>query len=110
MNYAYPKETTGTVSVAADVFAPNEASGCECQQLCIKITDRGVAFDPTDVAEADTTLAAEDRPIGGLGILLMRELMDSINYERNAGQNVLTLKKKLNNNPIKNKHNEDNNP
>lgn len=110
MSYAYPKETTGSVTVAADVFAPNEASGCECQQLCIKITDRGVAFDPTDVAEADTTLAAEDRPIGGLGILLMRELMDSINYERNAGQNVLTLKKKLNNNPIKNKLNEDNNP
>ena len=44
---------------------------------------------------ADTTLSAEDRQIGGLGILLVRELMDTINYERENGQNVLTLIKKL---------------
>jgi sigma-B regulation protein RsbU (phosphoserine phosphatase) len=54
-----------------------------------------VAFDPTEKEKADTTLSAEDRPIGGMGILLVRELMDSINYERTDGKNVLTLKKKI---------------
>ena len=54
-----------------------------------------MAFDPTSVANADTSLAAEDRPIGGLGILLTRGLVDSVNYERIRGRNVLTLRKKL---------------
>ena len=59
------------------------------------ISDSGVPFDPTAKEKADTTLAAEDRQIGGLGILLYRELMDSINYERTNGKNILTLTKKL---------------
>ena len=59
------------------------------------ISDSGIAFDPTKASDADTTLSAEDRQIGGLGILLVRELMDSINYEREDGMNVLTLKKKI---------------
>ena len=57
--------------------------------------DSGVPFDPTAKEKADTTLPAEERQIGGLGILLVRELMDSINYERNQGKNVLTLVKKI---------------
>ena len=67
------------------------------KSLKLTITDSGVAFDPTEAARADTTLSAEDRPIGGLGILLVRELMDSINYERVNGKNILTMKKKLKN-------------
>jgi sigma-B regulation protein RsbU (phosphoserine phosphatase) len=63
--------------------------------LHFQIIDEGVAFDPTSKQKADTTLSAEDRQIGGLGILLLRELMDSINYERTDGKNVLTLIKKL---------------
>ena len=46
-------------------------------------------------ADPDITLSAADRQIGGLGIHLVRELMDSINYEREAGKNILTLIKKL---------------
>jgi sigma-B regulation protein RsbU (phosphoserine phosphatase) len=59
------------------------------------IIDSGVAFDPTVKEKADTSLSAEDRQIGGLGILLVRELMDAINYERNNGKNVLTLIKNI---------------
>ena len=59
------------------------------------LIDSGVAFDPTAKEKADTSLSAEDRQIGGLGILLVRELMDSINYERIDGQNILTLIKKV---------------
>jgi sigma-B regulation protein RsbU (phosphoserine phosphatase) len=63
--------------------------------LKVQIIDSGVAFDPTTVAKADTTLSAKERRLGGLGVLLVRELMDSINYERIDNQNVLTLSKKI---------------
>ena len=64
---------------------------CDGRTLRFQIIDSGVAFDPTLKEKADTTLTAEDRQIGGLGILLVRELMDSVNYERTDGKNVLTL-------------------
>ena len=64
-------------------------------QLKIIITDSGKPFDPTTKEKIDTTLPAEERMIGGLGIHLVREIMDSINYERTNGKNVLTLRKKL---------------
>ena len=84
MQYAYPKGKTGEVSIRAT------SNG---QKLKFIITDSGISFNPTEVSAADTTLSAEERPIGGLGILLVRELMDSINYERIDGKNVLTLSK-----------------
>ncbi|MBQ8153057.1 MAG: ATP-binding protein [Prevotella sp.] len=59
------------------------------------ITDTGIPFDPTQKEDADTTLSAEERPIGGLGIFLVRQIMDSVIYERTDGKNVLTLIKKL---------------
>lgn len=59
------------------------------------ITDAGIPFDPTQKEDADTTLSAEERPIGGLGIFLVRQIMDTIAYERKDGHNILTLIKKL---------------
>jgi sigma-B regulation protein RsbU (phosphoserine phosphatase) len=64
--------------------------------LKVMIIDSGLPFDPTTIAKADTTLSAKERRLGGLGLLLVRELMDSINYERIDNQNVLTLSKKFN--------------
>lgn len=84
MNYAYPPSTEGTVKIEA------QSNG---RSLKIVITDSGAAFDPTEASHTDTTLPAEERPIGGMGILLVREMMDSINYEREEGQNKLTLTK-----------------
>ncbi len=86
MDYAYPPETRGEVSIEASV---NDV------RLKFTITDSGMPFDPTLKADADTTLSAEERPIGGLGIFLVRQIMDSINYERIDNLNVLTLRKKL---------------
>jgi len=65
-------------------------------KLKFVIIDSGIAFDPTEAAQADTSLSVEDRPIGGLGLLLVRELMDTINYERIDGRNTLTLIKRYN--------------
>jgi anti-sigma regulatory factor (Ser/Thr protein kinase) len=45
--------------------------------------------------EADITLSAEERPIGGLGIFLIRQIMNEVRYDRIDGKNVLTMEKKL---------------
>ena len=58
-------------------------------------SDSGIPFDPTQRPEADITLPAEDRAIGGLGIHLVRQIMDDIHYERKDNRNILTLAKKL---------------
>ncbi|MBO4819904.1 MAG: SpoIIE family protein phosphatase [Prevotella sp.] len=86
MSYAYPTNTTGKILI--------EAIFCN-QQLRFVIIDNGKPFDPTSMDEIDTTLSVEDRDIGGLGIHLVRQIMDSINYERIDGKNVLTLTKKI---------------
>ena len=86
MNYAYPAGTKGNITVEAQA---NE------ERLRFTISDEGMPFDPTAASEVDTELSAEERPIGGLGIYLFRQIMDSINYERVDGRNILTLRKKL---------------
>jgi sigma-B regulation protein RsbU (phosphoserine phosphatase) len=86
MDYAYPEGQKGDVDI--EVTADQ-------QWLTFVISDTGIAFDPTTKEDADTTLSAEERPIGGLGIFLVRQLMDDINYKREGNKNVLTLRKKL---------------
>lgn len=86
MNYAFPSGMHGEVHIEAQV---ND------QRLKFVITDAGAPFDPTARKDVDTTLPLEKRPVGGLGIHLVRQIMDSINYERVDGKNVLTLRKKL---------------
>ena len=86
MKYAYPMGQRGDVTVEA---ASNDA------RLKFTIIDSGKPFDPTVQAETDTTLPAQQRSIGGLGIHIMRQNMDSINYERMDNLNVLTLRKKI---------------
>ena len=87
MKYAYPPDTKGDVTIEA---VSNDV------RLKITIIDSGAPFDPTVREQVDTTLSAQERPIGGLGIHLVRQIMDSINYERIDKLNVLTLRKKLN--------------
>ena len=86
MNYAYPLGTIGDINIEVQV---------DNNQLEFIISDTGTPFDPTTKAEVDTTLSAEERPIGGLGIHLVRNIMDSINYERANGKNILALIKIL---------------
>ena len=86
MSYAYPAGTKGDVDIDAEA---------DDEQLKFVISDSGTPFDPTQKGEVDTTLSAEERGIGGLGIHLIRQIMDTINYERVKRKNVLTLRKKL---------------
>ena len=87
INYAYPKEEHEYIYLSARM---HEGS------IVLVLTDTGKEFDPTAAPEADVTLSAEDRQIGGLGIFLIRQIMNEVKYERIEGENVLTLEKKLN--------------
>ena len=57
--------------------------------------DISLAFDPTLRKDPDITLSAEDRPIGGLGIFLIKKIMDEVSYQRVDERNVFIMKKKI---------------
>lgn len=84
--YAYPKGTDGLVDIDAIVME---------HSLEFIITDSGVPFDPTAAPEADITLSADERPIGGLGIFMVRKLMDEVHYQRLDNKNVLKMTKNI---------------
>ena len=87
INYAYPKEEHESIYLSARMQ--------EDRSIVFVLTDTGKEFDPTAVPEADVTLSAADRQIGGLGIFLIRQIMNEVKYERIDGKNVLILEKKL---------------
>jgi len=84
--YAYPKGTQGTVDIT---------SMLEEGTLTFTISDGGTPFDPTAAPEPDINASVEDRPIGGLGIYLVRNIMDSVRYEYKEGKNILSMTKTL---------------
>lgn len=63
--------------------------------LSIEISDDGHEFNPFDQPEPDTSLPAEERPIGGLGIHFVRNMLDDCRYHREDGKNIVSLKKAL---------------
>ena len=84
--YAYPEGETHEIWLTAIE---------QDRVVTFRVEDEGTAFDPTAVPDADVTLSAEERAIGGLGIFLIRQLMDEVEYQRVNGRNQLTMKKKL---------------
>jgi len=68
---------------------------CSEEQMVVEIIDEGMPFDMFETAKPDTTLSIEDREIGGLGILLVNELMDEVAYQRRNNSNVVRLIMKL---------------
>ena len=64
-------------------------------QDTIQFLDRGKPFNPLAKEDADTTLSAEDRDIGGLGILMVKKSMDAVDYTYENGKNILTIKKNI---------------
>ena len=86
-HYAYNPEigkATVRVEVTEDPLA-----------VVITFIDNGVPYDPLAKADPDTTLSAEERDIGGLGIYMVKKSMDDITYEYRDGQNILAIKKNL---------------
>ena len=84
--YAYPEGQEGKVDVEA-ILRPGSVE--------FTLIDSGKAFDPTSRPDPDLSLGVEDRPIGGLGIFLVRQIMDKVEYERRDGKNYLRMTKNI---------------
>lgn len=105
-----PLKTANAVSLALDEIITNIISyGYEDQenhfigirislqdeQVLIEVEDDGREFNPLTIPEADTESSIEERPIGGLGVHLVRNLMDELKYTYQNKKNCLLMKKKL---------------
>ena len=86
-HYAYNPEV-GDATVRVEVTEDPLA-------VVITFIDNGVPYDPLAKEDPDTTLSAEERKIGGLGIYMVKKSMDEIAYEYKDGQNILAIKKNL---------------
>ena len=64
-------------------------------EVTITFIDNGIPFNPLEKSNPDTHLSAEERPIGGLGIFLVKKSMDMVEYEYKNGQNILKIKKNI---------------
>ncbi len=80
-NYAYP-EKTGEAALTCRL---------DKERFIMEIVDSGLPFDVTQLSDPDITAQPEEREIGGLGIFLMKQLMDEVTYRREGDRNVLTL-------------------
>ncbi|MDD2960976.1 MAG: SpoIIE family protein phosphatase [Muribaculaceae bacterium] len=79
----------------ADSFTVEVTLNHDKSMLTFIITDSGEAFDPTQKREEDINVPLEERKIGGLGIVLIKKIMDSISYQRKNGNNILILNKNI---------------
>lgn len=86
IKYGYDDAGTHTIDIVLSV---------DNQALTMLVIDDGHAFDPLAAPSPDLSLEIADRPIGGLGIHLLRELSDDVQYERRDGTNRLTLIKRI---------------
>ena len=86
-HYAYEPET-GMAEIRID-FKNDPAA------VVITFIDSGVPYDPLAKEDPDITLPAEQRPIGGLGIYMVKKSMDNVEYEHKDGQNIFIIRKKL---------------
>lgn len=82
VSYAYG-DKTGEAFITEEV-TKHGISLCFC--------DRGVPYNPLEKEDPDTTLSAEEREIGGLGIFMVKNMMDEVSYEYKDGYNCLTMK------------------
>lgn len=85
MEYAYPGQEGMPVNIEAELLDDG---------ISFVIDDSGIPFNPTVVEDPDVTLSADERPIGGLGIMLVRQFMHDISYEYVDGHNRLSLSMK----------------
>ena len=88
------------VNIASYAYTPNRGEAVisyqveqEPPSVTIQFRDWGKPFDPLAKKDADITLSAEDRGIGGLGIYMVKNTMDDVRYQYENGQNILTIRK-----------------
>ena len=84
--YAYPEATSADITLTA------ESDG---KELTFVLSDTGKPFDPTAKEDADLDVNPMDREQGGMGILIVKNIMNEVSYQRLGDMNQLTMKKKL---------------
>lgn len=82
--YAYPE------GKAADIELTAESNG---KELTFVLSDQGKEFDPTAKEDADPDVSPVEREIGGMGIFIVKNIMNQVTYQRLEGKNLLTMKK-----------------
>ena len=87
-HYAYPPDQPGWALIRCQVEQ-------DPLRIQVQFVDGGVPFNPLAKKDADITLSAEERNIGGLGILMVKRSMDAVDYVYSDGKNILTLTKRL---------------
>lgn len=86
--YAYRPGQAGQAAVRCCV-------GGDPLQVTIQFQDQGVPFNPLAKEDADISLSAQERQIGGLGILMVKKSMDAVRYSYEDGKNILTIQKNI---------------
>lgn len=87
-SYAYKDKNDGKCKITIDYDKDK-------QEVKLSMEDNGIKFNPLEKEDSDTTLSVEDRPIGGLGILLVKKNMDNIEYKYEDNKNILILSKNV---------------
>jgi anti-sigma regulatory factor (Ser/Thr protein kinase) len=84
INHAYADQAGHEISIGVAL---------EDDGVSVRVEDDGRAFNPLEVPTPDLTLTLAERPIGGLGIHLVRSMMDALEYRRENGRNILIMRK-----------------
>ena len=84
--YAYPKKADATIELMA------ESDG---KELTFVLSDQGRAFDPTLKEDTDMDVNPAERELGGMGIFIVKNIMNQVTYQRLEGKNLLTMKKEI---------------
>ena len=84
--YAYPEGTEAEIELLAE---------CDGKELTFVLSDKGRELDPTLKEDADVNTNPAEREIGGMGIFIVKNIMNQVTYQRLEGKNLLTMKKSI---------------
>lgn len=109
-DYGLPSSLASAFTLASDELLVNVISygyddgqehniylqiNCDASALVLRLEDDGRAYNPFSAPIPDLTVELIDRPVGGLGVHLVRQLMDQVEYDRQANKNVVRLTKQI---------------
>lgn len=86
IRYAYPQAADNSIGLKA------ESDG---KQITLTLTDQGREFDPTQMGDLDTDVNPAERKTGGMGIFIVKNMMNQVTYQRVNGKNVIIMKKDI---------------
>lgn len=88
------EEAVANVINYGQATAITVSAAVEADRLVLTIDDDGQPFDPTQDPATDLSVAADQRPPGGMGLILMQRMTDALDYQRSGGHNILRMEKK----------------